>query len=117
MTLTFAPFALLWSLYFLIRSSSPKKDFLRLFLSACLALGLSAFFTLPAIAEMKLVQINSMFDGYYQYFSHFTSLYQLFISTFWGSGSSVWDSKIKCLLCWHLHWQFHSFCYPVYCYF
>ena len=31
-----------------------------------------------------------MFEGYYHFSAHFVSLYQMFISNFWGDGASVW---------------------------
>ena len=64
--------------------------FVRLFISGLMAFGLAAFFTLPVLFETKLVQVESMFTGYYTYSIHFVSLKQLFISNFWGDGPSVW---------------------------
>lgn len=92
MVLTFTPFFLFWCLFwlFFISKKSLKNRIIFLFLSGIFALSLSAFFTLPAILETKYVQIESMFTSYYHFSVHFASLYQLFVSNFWGDGPSVW---------------------------
>src|SRR3990170_5560404 len=61
----------------------------RIFISSIWALGLSAFFTLPAIFENNLTQIRSQIGGYYDFTAHFVGLKQLLISRFWGYGPSV----------------------------
>lgn len=84
----FAPWCLYW--YFQYHSKIFFKPILLMSLSGLLALSLSAFFTLPVLVESKLVQIESMFQNYYHYSVHFTSFKQLFLSSFWGDGPSVW---------------------------
>lgn len=99
MALTFTPILLVWVLFWLFtKYKKPIVPFLKnqfpifikLFLSGLLAGGLAAFFTLPVVFETKLVQIDTMFSGYYNFSVHFVSLYQLFISNFWGDGASIW---------------------------
>ena len=95
MVLIFTPFLLVWCLFWLYQKYQTKfakyiLDILPLAISAFLAIGSSAFFTLPAIFETKYVQISSMFSNYYTYAIHFVSLHQLFFSNFWGDGPSVW---------------------------
>ena len=94
MALIFSPFLAVWILYWLIRldKSNFFKLSLNLGLSLIFSILLSAYFTLPVIFESKLVQIESMFQNYYHYSVHFVSLYQLFVSNFWGDGPSVWGT-------------------------
>jgi len=91
MVLTFTPILGVCCLYWLIESGHFNlKYILKLIVSGILAFCLSAFFTLPVLFESKLVQIESMFTNYYHYSAHFVSVYQLFISNFWGEGGSIW---------------------------
>jgi len=98
MLLTFTPFLIAWILFCLIleKKLAFSKEivkqlplFLKFLFSALLSLSLSAFFVLPMIFETKYIQIQSMFEEYYHYSVHFASLFQLFISNFWGDGASV----------------------------
>jgi hypothetical protein len=46
-----------------------------------------------------------MFSGYYNYSVHFASIYQLFISNFWGDGPSVWGIEDKMsFMIGYVHW-------------
>lgn len=101
MVLTFTPIILIWCLFWLITTFDKKlklksnlinqiPNILRLFISSILGLSLSAFFTIPVLLEEKLININNMFTGYYNYSGHFVTLYQLFISNLWGNGPSIW---------------------------
>ena len=51
---------------------------------------LSGFYLLPVIFESYLVTVGQTTQNYYNYRIHFTTLYQLFISRFWGYGGSTW---------------------------
>lgn len=105
MLLTFAPFALFWAIYWLKIYGLNLKKVKYLIFSGLLSFGLSAFFTLPVLFESKLVQIESMFQNYYHYSVHFTSLYQLFISNFWSDGPSVWGQADQMSFqIGYLHW-------------
>ncbi len=90
MALTFTPFLFLWCLYFLIKQKFPLQKFFYLSLAGLFSLALAAFYTLPVLFETNLVQTDSMFQNYYHFSAHFTSLYQIFISRFWDDGASVW---------------------------
>lgn len=111
MALTFIPFFAIWCLYWLI--SSPKKTFIKnlklLIISGLVSLGLSSFYIIPVLFESKYVQLNIMFENYYHYSVHFVSLFQLFISNFWGNGSSVWGTEDQMsFMLGYLHWLIPS---------
>lgn len=97
MALIFAPVCVVWALIWLISTQQIGKIsiYIKLFFSALLSIALSAFLTLPLLAETKLVQVETMFSGYYNYSVHFANIYQLFISNFWGDGPSVWGPEDK----------------------
>lgn len=114
MVLTFTPFFLAWSLFWLIIEKKivfSKKIFkqiplfFKFLFSGLFALSLTAFFTLPLIFETKYVKIQSMFEGYYHYSIHFASVSQLFISNFWSDGPSVWGPNDgMSFMVGYLHW-------------
>lgn len=68
------------------------RDFRRVFGELVLALGLSAFFFLPALAEKPLVQTESMISGYYAFTNHYVSTYQLFGQYRWSYDASLWNA-------------------------
>jgi len=107
MAMIFAPICLVWALYWLYDTKNLKTFLIYkyLFISAFLSISLSAFLTLPLLFETKLVQVESMFNGYYHYSVHFATFYQLFFSNFWGDGPSVWgtDDKMSFMIG-YLHW-------------
>jgi hypothetical protein len=116
MVLVFTPILFVWCLFWILTGYNKKHSFfknfqnqsktlLNLVLSGVFALGLSAFFTIPAVFESKYTQIDSMFTGYYNYSVHFTTLKQLFISNFWSDGPSVWgpDDGMSFMIG-YLHW-------------
>jgi len=112
MLLVFAPLTIFWVILCLFQKHKNLKNIFKqkttifkLFCSGLLSLGLAAFYTLPVLFETKLVQIDSMFKGYYNYIVHFTSLKQLFISNFWGDGPSVWGQEDQMsFMIGYLHW-------------
>jgi len=115
MVLTFTPFFLAWCLFWLISEKKiifSKKIFKELPLffkflfSGIFALSLTAFFTLPILFETKYTQVESMFKDYYTYSVHFASIYQLFISNFWGDGPSLWGTTNDGMsfMVGYLHW-------------
>jgi hypothetical protein len=102
MALTFTPILFLWCLFWLFtKYKKPLGAFIKdqlpviikLAFSGLVTLAFSAFYTLPVLFESKYVQIESMFKNYYHFSVHFTTLYQLFISSFWGDGASVWGTE------------------------
>jgi hypothetical protein len=89
MLLIFTPILVLTTLYWLWSKNLLRKlpEFI---LSAGLALGLAAFFTIPALLENEFTQIEYVLNDYFEFSAHFVNLKQLFISRFWGYGGSVW---------------------------
>ena len=104
MVLIFSPLFAVWVLIHLWHKGSWHK-IPQLVVSGILALGLAAFFTLPAFMEQGLVQVETLVQGYYEYIAHFADLNQLFISRFWGFGASVWLQNDKMSFqIGHIHW-------------
>jgi len=107
MALTFFPILLIWIIYWLYEKKLLKSwtIYIKFFYSGILSLALTAFFTLPVIFETKFVQIESMFQNYYHYSVHFASFNQLFFSSFWGDGPSVWGTADQMsFMIGYLHW-------------
>lgn len=84
------PFLIAWALFLIFYLKKPKKVIWPLLLSGIWGIGLAAFFTLPVLFERNLAHIETMFIGYFNYLAHFADLKQLFLSRFWGFGSSFW---------------------------
>ena len=105
MLLIFTPFFGVWVLIHLWRENSWRR-LPWLIISGVWALGLSSFFTLPALLENKFTQVKSQLVGYYDYTAHFVSVRQLFLSRFWGYGPSVWVEAEDGMSfqIGHLHW-------------
>jgi len=90
-TLLFIPFYFLFNL----------KSFKQYFLSGLLALGLSAFFILPAFFEKNLTSVNKLSGGFSHYGFHFIYLRQLFSRAFAYGGSVLGpDDDISFQLGW-----------------
>src|SRR4030043_139468 len=87
-SLIFTPVVVLWGL-FLLWYYQAWKLLPKLLGGAILGVGLAGFFILPVVFEKNLVHVESMLSGYFNYLAHFVSLRQLFFSTHWGYGSSV----------------------------
>ncbi len=90
MVLIFTPVFAGWCLIFLWKQKGWKR-ILPMFVSGIIAVGCSAFFTLPAVFEQKYVHVDTLVQGYYEYIAHFATLSQLLFSRFWGYGASVWE--------------------------
>lgn len=93
-TVVFLPFITILTLILLVlKNGLSLQKYLNqlkhLALGGILAICFSAFFFLPVLFERKFVHIESMIGGYFDYRAHFVSLSQLFVSNFWGYGSSV----------------------------
>jgi len=91
MTMIFAPIAVVWALYWLIREK--WNNLFKIVWGGLLGFGLSAFFILPVIFERKFAHVESMLSGYFDYRAHFVSLYKLFLSMEWGYGSSGFPNE------------------------
>jgi hypothetical protein len=104
MVLIFTPVFGVWILFFLLKEKNWGK-IISLVKSGALALGLTAFFTLPAILEQKYVQVDTLVNGYYEYIAHFASFGQIFLSRFWGYGPSAWGLEDQMSFqIGHIHW-------------
>ena len=90
MVLIFTPVFAVWCLLFVRQKKWNRLP--QLAVSGILALGLAAFFTIPAIIEQKYVQVNTLISGYYDYSGHFVSLFQMLLSRFWGYGGSIFGT-------------------------
>lgn len=88
-TVTFGPlFVIFFCSMAYFRGWEPKKIFKYLFLILLYAVGLSAFFFMPAYLEKNLAHTESLTIGYFNYLAHFVSLKQLLFTSYWGYGSS-----------------------------
>lgn len=92
MVLIFTPFFALWVLFLLARAKKWSR-LPQLMISGIIAFFLSAFFLIPVFVEQKYVQVNTLISGYYEYWAHFVSVNQLFISRFWGDGPSTFGTN------------------------
>jgi hypothetical protein len=90
--LLFAPVLGLWVI---VRFFQEKQFKLlpRILGAATLAVLLSAFYLLPAIAESQFVNLDSTTQGYFDFRAHFVTIPQLFLSRFWGYGGSTWGNE------------------------
>lgn len=114
MALIFTPLMAIWAGIFIVSnhgfsshgfSSKAYQSIPKLILGGVWGLGLAAFFTIPVLLEGKLVHLETLFIGYFNYLAHFIDLNQMFISTFWGWGGSVWgpNDGMSYQIGW-LHW-------------
>ncbi len=87
MTLIFAPIAMLWCISLLIIKKG-WRSLPKVFLGGILGIGLASFFTLPVIFEGKYVHLETLLGGYFDYRQHYVDIFRLFISNFFGYGSS-----------------------------
>jgi len=88
MTLIFLPVLGVWILLNVILEKK-YRSLIHIILGGLLGIGLAAFFTLPVFLEQKYAHLETLVGGYFDYRQHFVSLYQLFISNYWGYDSSV----------------------------
>lgn len=88
----FVPFLGIWTLYRVIEEKNIK---LILFVGLASFFGamLSAFYLLPVLFEIKLINIQPIITGYFYFAGHFPTLHEIFISRFWGYGASLWGPK------------------------
>ncbi len=88
----FLPFLLIWVGYRLVATKKwnllPGIAFV-----AVLTLGATAFYFLPVIFESQYVTLENTIRGYFDYKGHFVGIKQLFLSTNWGYGGSVFGPE------------------------
>lgn len=105
MAMIFAPVFAGWCIIWIYRSKKWLFSIYHLALSGLFALGLSAFFTLPAIFEQRLVHVDTLVKGYYEYIAHFADTNQILFSRFWGYGPSIWgEADGMPFQIGHIHW-------------
>lgn len=105
MTLIFAPVAIVWCITLLILKKATRAIPM-IILGSILAIGLSAFFTLPVIFEGKYVHLESLIGGYFDYRQHFVNVYRLFVSNQFGYGSSgIGHDNALTLSTGQIHWM------------
>lgn len=88
----FAPFLVVWIIFRFLQIRK-VRPFLWLGIAGIFSLVISAFYILPVIFESKFIDINSTTLTYYDWRANFVTIYQLFISRFWGYGASVWGAN------------------------
>jgi len=89
MALIFTPLMIIWAGIFIVLEKG-YRSIPKLIIGGIWGLGLAAFFTIPVLIEGKLVHLETLFVGYFNYLAHFISLNQMFMSRFWGWGGSIW---------------------------
>ena len=87
MTIIFLPVLFAWAIYWLVVSK--WSGFWLIAMSTVFALGLSAFFVLPAFLEKSLVQTDSLTRFELDYRANFVQVKQLFLDRTWGYGTSI----------------------------
>jgi len=106
MTLLFTPIAFAWGLYWFVVNKQ-HRELLRLIIAFTWAVGLSAFFLVPAFFEKPLVKIDTLTTDYYNFRHHYAAVRQLFLDRSWGYGPSQPgpDDRLSLQLGWP-HWWF-----------
>lgn len=89
MPLIFLPVAAIWTITLVVLEKS-WRILPKIILGVLLGVGLAAFFSLPVAFERQYAHIESIVGGYFDYRMHFVDVRQLFLSNYWGYGSSVW---------------------------
>jgi len=87
MTLIFTPIAFFWGMFWIFFFKKWKTIW-KLFFVFIWALGLAAFFILPAFLERPFVKIETLISDYYNFRYHFVTLRQLFLDRSFGYGPS-----------------------------
>lgn len=101
MNLFYVPLILVWAVFCL--ATFGFKNALFVIISLAAGFGMAAFFLLPAFFETSLVQADTLKSGVYDFHGHFVSLYQLFLSRFWGYGLSGPSDNLSFQIGWP-HW-------------
>ena len=86
--LMISPFIILFALYLIIKSDNKKKTAGLIFFGILAGLLISAFYSIPAIFEMKFTNVISQIGGGANFRDHFVCLPQLWSSP-WGYGGSA----------------------------
>lgn len=92
MSIIFLPLVIIWCLSWIFLEKD-WKILPKLILSGLLGVGFASFFSLPVFFEKPYAHLETLLGGYFGYEQHFVNLQQLFISNYWGYGSSVLGSE------------------------
>ena len=104
MTLIFGPILAVWSLFWLCYFKN-FRQITKMAIAGLWGIGLAAFFFLPVTLESRLVHVETMTIGYFNYLAHFADINQLFFSRFWGFGGSTWGpGDDMAFPVGHFHW-------------
>ena len=85
----FAPLLAVWIIFRLFESKNWKL-LPWIILSVVASSLLMAFYILPVVFESKFIDLGSTITGYFDFHNHFVTSFELFVSSFWGYGASVW---------------------------
>lgn len=88
MSLWFAPVIAAWVMGCWWQWGRSVKKFLSLVVHSVWAVGLAAFFLMPAMMEKHLVHSENLTQDYFDFRNHFVTIKQLFIDRSWGYGPS-----------------------------
>lgn len=80
-TLIFLPVLIIYSLMLLWKQDRLKRKIALLSVTAVLAFGLAAFYLMPAISELNLVQINKIKINNFDFHRHFITTGQAFFNS------------------------------------
>ncbi|MBI1871962.1 hypothetical protein HYS10_00930 [Candidatus Collierbacteria bacterium] len=86
--LIFMPLAALWGIYWLLFQNKKLIVIKYAVLGFFWAVAIAGFFFLPVVFEQKFAHTETLLYGYFNYLAHFATIKQLFLTTFWGYGSS-----------------------------
>lgn len=87
-TLLFSPLLGLFAIVILFGRQNKLSIIRHGLISVVWAILIAGFFFLPLLFEQGFAHTESLISGYFNYLAHFVSIKQLFLSTFWGYGSS-----------------------------
>lgn len=88
MSMIFIPVVIIWAILWIYLERAWKK-ISKIIIFSVLGIGLAAFFILPIAFERQYVHIDSILSGYFDYRQHFVTVKELFLSNYFGYGSSV----------------------------
>ncbi len=87
MSMIFLPIVAIWIVMWIFLEKE-WKVLPKLIIGGLLGVALAAFFVFPMIFEKQYAHTESMLGGYFDYRQHFVDINQLFLSNYWGFGSS-----------------------------
>ncbi len=94
MTMISFPFFIGLAFVFWLRASKKRVVGLKFILAFILSIGLTLFYTLPAVMEKGYTEVDKIFSGYFHYSQHFLYIRQFF-QEHWGYGGSEWGPNDK----------------------